>query len=152
MSDPHSLRLRALRPDDVEVISALVQDAVLPVRDIKWQMSQRRLVLLLRRYCWERAAPPAPGSDACGERVATALRFDGVQRLRRRGIDPSAEDKVAWMLGMQFHPGEAPGGEIRFLFSNNAELSAEVECIDGFMIDVSRPWLAAGRPAHSVAD
>ncbi len=144
-----SLRLRAVAEDDLAVISSLVQDAILPVRNIDWDPRQRRLILVVQRYRWECGDPAAVrDEEACGERVATAIRFDCVLRLRSRGIDQRSDDQVAYLLGLQFQPGDGPGGELRFLCSDNAELAADIECIDGVLVDVSKPWIAAGRPRH----
>ena len=157
--DETAIRLRVQGEEDLAVISSLVQDAILPIRNIEWLPRQRRLVIVVHRYCWEReptgepAGEPASGGPLAGtvpgERVASALRFDGVLRLQSRGIDRRAEDQVAYLLGLQFRPGDGPGGELRLLCSDNAELAAELECLDGALVDVSRPWIAAGRPDHS---
>ena len=145
------LRLRALAVEDLAVISSLVQDAILPVRNIEWDPRQRRLILVVQRYCWERCADSTQdpkGEKECGERIASAIRFDSVLRLRSRGIDQQSDEQVAYLLGLEFRAGSGPGGELRFLCSNNAELSADLECIDGVLMDVSKPWIAAGRPWH----
>ncbi len=154
MSDGSAtLRLRALAEEDIAVFSALVQDAILPVRNIEWDARQKRLILVLQRYCWEQG--PAEGGNELpderpGERVATVLRFDSVLRVRSRGIDQGSDDQVAYLLGIQFISGAGPGGELRFVCSENAEVCAEIECIDGVLMDVSRSWIAAGRPRHPV--
>ena len=145
------LRLRALAVEDLAVISSLVQDAILPVRNIEWDPRQKRLILVVQRYCWERcpdSTKDPKDEQECGERIASAIRFDSVLRLRSRGIDQQSDDQVAYLLGLRFRAGNGPGGELRFLCSNNAELSADVECIDGVLMDVSKPWMAAGRPWH----
>ena len=36
-----ALRLQALDADDLKVVSSLVQDAVLPISEIKWQPRKR---------------------------------------------------------------------------------------------------------------
>ena len=146
-----SLRLRALAEEDLAVFSSLVQDAILPVRNIDWDPRQRRLNLIVQRYCWERRGPesgPGHHEEECGERIATAMRFDGVLRLRSRGINQKSQEQVAYLLGLQYRPSEGGGGELRFLCSENAEISADLECIDGVLMDVSRPWMAAGQPRH----
>ena len=65
------LNLGALDPDDLRVISALVQDAVFPVTEMRWQTGRRRLGLLMNRVRWEdvgaaeRAAARSNGCAAC---------------------------------------------------------------------------------------
>ena len=137
--------------DDVEVISSLLQDSVLPVGNIEWDPRRRRLIMLVQRYCWEcgvRGDDSPADDEEFGARIASAIRFDGVLRFRCRGMDPKVQDQAAVLLRLEFRPGDGPGGELRFLCSGNVEFSAHLECIDGVLMDISRPWLAAGRPQH----
>src|SRR5690554_4497036 len=48
-----ALALRAESPEDLQVIAALVQDAVLSAADIVWNARTRRLALLINRFRWE---------------------------------------------------------------------------------------------------
>ena len=58
--DDRPLNLLARDGDDVAVISALLQDAVLPGADLKWDRKARRFVALVNRFRWEdRAAAEA---------------------------------------------------------------------------------------------
>ena len=54
-ADPAPLALVAQDVEDLTVISALVQDAVLPVTEITYDMRHRQLALLLNRFRWEDA-------------------------------------------------------------------------------------------------
>ena len=47
------LHLGAADADDLTILSALIQDAVLTVADIAWDGSARRLALLVNRFRWE---------------------------------------------------------------------------------------------------
>ena len=57
---------------------------------------------------------------------------------------------IRWHIfsGCSSGPETDPAANCVFLCSNNAELSADLECIDGVLMDVSKPWMAAGRPWH----
>ena len=50
-----ALALRAETAEDLKVIAALVQDAVLQVTDISYEPRHRQLALLVNRFRWEDA-------------------------------------------------------------------------------------------------
>ena len=68
------LKLVALDRDDIEVVSAHVQDALVRVADIFWQPREHRFVMALNRFDWMTAA------DAKGD--STAKRITGGAALR----------------------------------------------------------------------
>ena len=52
-----ALRLIGHDPEDVPVISALMQDAAVRVDDIAFDAKARRFALVANRYCWEKDVP-----------------------------------------------------------------------------------------------
>ena len=69
------LNIGALDPEDLSVISALTQDAVFPITEMRWQPRARRFALLINRFRWEDT-----GRDRHGpERVQTLLVLDDGQ-------------------------------------------------------------------------
>jgi len=140
------LRLLAQSPEDLEVLSAALQDAVWLLGDFLYESGARRFTLALNRYRWE-----APGRGR-GERVRAALQIGGVLTARTKRLRQNAEDAVVSLLSMAFEPGEAPGGMLVFTFSGGGELRLEVECMDMVLADTSQPWRAAGRPEHDTSE
>ncbi|GGA95881.1 DUF2948 family protein [Allosediminivita pacifica] len=140
------LYLGALDPDDLQVISALVQDAVLQVSEIRWQAGQRRLALLVNRLRREAsvAEPQAP------ERVRALMVVDNVLRVASQGIDRSDPDLVLSILSVGFEPGEDGTGAVVFTLAGDGAIKAEVEALDVVLRDVTRPYLApSGKvPVH----
>lgn len=141
MAEPKPLRLLAQDADDLAIISAAVQDAVLRVGDIVFEPNARRLTLALNRYRWE---------SGDGERVRSGLQFAGVLKVQTRKVKRSAPGAILELLAVSFTPAEPPGGTITFSFAGGADLRAAVECVEGVMADVSRPWSAKHQPAHDV--
>ena len=135
-----ALRLLAEDADDLEVISAALQDAVGRIGDISWERSARRLTIALNRIRWE-------AGDG-GERVRAAIQLGGVLGVRARNLRPEAKDAVVQLLAVTFSPGEAPGGVVTFAFADGADLAAQVECIDAALSDLSAPWSTARTPEH----
>jgi hypothetical protein len=135
------LRLLAQDIEDLEIISAALQDAVVKVGDIGFEPGARRLTLALNRYRWENPA---------GQRVRSAVQFGSVLGLEAKKINRGAKDAVLELLALTFEEGESPGGLLTFSFAGGADLRARVECIEAVMADVSRPWPTPRTPHHEV--
>ncbi len=129
---PEQLRLIALDPDDLAVISAHVQDARVQAADIVWRQDEKRLVVGLNRLDWEQtlAGGTAP------RRLIAALRFDRALACKSRNIDLDQPEALLELVGIEFHPGEAPGGSALLLFSHGGALRLDVECLECELTDL----------------
>lgn len=146
------LRLGIESTEDLSVASALLQDAVGRAGDVTWMSRRRRLVLLLNRFRWE-DRDAASRERRAFERVRTALVLDNVMKVQVRGLDPARKDDVFALLSIQFELGDEPSGLLRLTGAGDAEIALEVECLDGQLMDLTRPWEAAsGRPPEHGAD
>ena len=144
------LKLIALDEEDLNVISAHVQDAVLKVGDMAWLPRERRFVALINRFDW---AAVASGAGRQGlRRRRTALRFERVRSARIQGFDLGAKQQVLSLLAIQFEAGAAPAGAVTLVFSGAAAVRLEVECIEAGLSDLGAAWRAKGRPVHPDAD
>ena len=141
-STPARLKLLAEDADDLEVISAALQDAVAKVGDIRFEASARLLTVAFNRFRWE---------GAKGERVRTGLQFGGVLKAQARRVRRDAADAVVELLAISFEPaGEGdPGGTVVLHFAGDADLKLEVECIDAALADISDPWPTPRTPGHA---
>ena len=139
MSVTPPLRLLAQDAEDLEVISAALQDAIAKVGDINFEPGARQLTVALNRYRWE-----ADGR----ERIRTALQIGGVLSVQSRKLRRDPKDAVVELLSLSFEPGEAPGGAVVLYFAGGADLKAEVECLDAVLADVSAPWPPTTSPRH----
>ena len=133
------LRLLAEDADDLEVISAALQDAVTHIGDIRWEPGARRLTIAFNRFRWE---------VGDGERVVTGFQLGGVETVRARNLRRDASDAVLQLLALTFEPAEPPGGRILFAFADGGDLAAEVECVDAALADLCEPWRSAHKPGH----
>jgi hypothetical protein len=143
------LRLRAETPEDLTVISALVQDAVAETSEIAWARRHRRFALLVNRFRWE-DAPAAERQGRPFERVQALLSIEGVLAARASGVDPADRDLVLSLLALGFEPGEDGAGTVRIVLAGDGEIALEVEALDVTLADVTRPYEAPSghRPSH----
>jgi hypothetical protein len=135
------LKLTALDAQDLEVISASMQDAVLKAGDIRYLKREKKLVLAARRFAWEVASKT-------NERRLTGLHFGRVLAVRSQGIDRKAKDAVLSLLSITFAATDEPAGTIAIAFSGGATLHFDVECIEARLADLGPAWEAGRRPSH----
>jgi hypothetical protein len=132
-------RLVALDEDDLAVISAHVQDALVVGSDIIWRQSEKRLVVGMRRPDCEQRL-----TGECEPRtLISALRFDRVLSCKSRGIDMNAADLALTLVGIEFHPANEPGGNALLLFANGGVLRLDVECLECELADLGTDDLSA---------
>ena len=135
------LKLKAADAEDLEILSARLQDAVGKLRDFLWMPKERRFAVLLNRFRWE------AGDDT---RVQAALHFDGVIRVLSQNIKLGAPEAVVALLAVRFIPKAEgdPAGTIELLLAGGGAFRLEVECIDAELADLTQPWAAHARPRH----
>ena len=143
------LRVRAEVAEDVPVISALVQDAVLPITEMRWDRQARKLALLLNRFRWEdQGAADAQGRAY--ERVQSLLILGGVLGVSSQGIDRGEAATVLSVLSLTWEPQADGAGRVVLVLAGDGAIAVEVECLDLVLKDVTRPYLApSGKlPSH----
>jgi len=135
------LRLRASAPDDLQIMAALVQDAVFPITEMKWDRQQRRFAILLNRFRWEEMAA-AERAGRAFERVQSIVAIGDVARVSSSGLDLAARDSILSLLDLTFRPGEDGTGRIVLTLAGDGAVAVEVEALDVLLRDVTRPYAA----------
>ena len=137
------LKLAAADAEDLEMLSARLQDAVGKLKDFAWLPKQRRFAALVNRFRWEDAKGP-------GTRVQAVLRFDGVSKVQSVNVKHGAPDAVVSLLAINFIPsGEGdPAGTIELALAGGGTIRLTVECIDAELADQTAPWAARAKPDH----
>jgi hypothetical protein len=138
------LKLIALEQEDLAILSAHAQDAVVKVADVIWRPTEKRLVVPLNRFDWEAAVAGAPEY----RRRRAALRFDRVGALKCRRVKPTDKDAVLNLLAIEFLEDDPPAGVILLTFSGGAVLRLDVECLEVELADLGPAWATAACPAH----
>ncbi len=138
------LNLVARDADDLAVISALIQDAVLTAGDLRWTKPKRQFAILINRYRWEDGAAQRP------ERVRSLLVLDDVTIVQGQGVDRTDPDLVLSLLSLGFAAGDDGTGVVTLTFAGDGALALGVEALEVSLKDVTRPYLAPSRkiPKH----
>lgn len=139
------LKLLAIDDEDLAVISAHVQDAVVKVGDMGYATTDRRFLMLMNRYAWE-----VGDKRGRGQRKRTELHFDFVSSAHAEGIDLNAKDGVLELLAVTFTKGEDPAGQVLLAFAGGGTVRLEVECLEARLRDLGGTWAAKAQPKHEI--
>jgi len=139
------IRLIARDADDLQVISALVQDSVLPSSEISWLPNESRFALLLNRFRWE-------GKTRKSERVQSVLVFDCVETVKTDSVDPTDKDQILSVLAIELSEEEDCRASINIVLAGDGDIRLCVECVEVILQDTTRPYDApsGSAPTHNL--
>ena len=135
------LKLSALDPADLEIISAHMQDAVVTLGDIRYLKQAGKFALIANRFLWQNQKPPY-------ERRRTGLSFDRVREAKSHRIRQGVDDAVLALLSVSFISAEEPSGTIVLTFSGGGQINLAVECIEARLEDLGPTWATPNLPSH----
>jgi hypothetical protein len=139
------LKLIALDPEDLNVLSCHLQDAVIRVGDMAYMKKEMRFAAIANRFDWEQAAQI---DDATFRRRRAGLRFERVKSAELHGIDLRQKDAALELLAVTFEPGEEPSGVLTLFFAGGGAIRLEVECIEAELRDLGAAWRTRTKPDH----
>jgi hypothetical protein len=138
------LKLTAFDADDLAVISAQMQDAVILAGDVRYLRRAGKLVLVANRFAWDETGD----GQRRFHRRRTGLHFDRVRDVKAQRIRQDNPQAVLSLLAITFEPSEEPSGKIRLDFSGGGRIEASVECIEAALDDLGPGWETAHMPSH----
>ena len=151
------LRLKGEDIEDLEILSALLQDAVVFVGEAAFAKSQGRFVLMVARFIWQDAEDKgmarrkrqriAEGGDYL--RVRGALHFNFVRGVKARGVDQSEKAAPLDLLSLRAEKAENGFDLIHLSFAGGGEMMLEVDGIEYAYEDRSEPWATPIKPEHA---
>lgn len=149
-----ALRLRAMDQDDLQVIAACLQDALVPLREMAFMADERRFMAAFNRFQWERLADPEDVADLT--LCQSVLRVDHVDAVQYRGLDGDL-DGVKFELLTIVAEGEAGaeeegGYKITLLFAGDVALRLKVSNLAISLQDFGEASAANVAPHHDLSD
>lgn len=149
------LKLQALDADDLKVLSAHCQDAVVRIDEMLYLASEKRFALVLNRFDWVAAMRPIPWLQAkTYQRKRAGLRFESVKGVKVQGFDPnppaSGSAAVLTLLAMTYTRvlPDSPEGQIVLNFGGGAAVRLDVGMIEAELRDLGAVWSTELRPDH----
>ena len=148
-----ALHLKAEDEEDLAVISSCLQDALVPLSDMRYEPDIKRFTLALNRFRWEEARAAAPGqAQRAYERIACGVAFDEVENVSLRGIERQKRDRLLELLAVV--PGAAESRAspeekaILLLFAGGGTIRLECRRLSCRLDDFGEPWPTNWQPRH----
>ena len=145
------LRLLAVDTEDLAIVSAHCQDAVIRVEELHFVPAEQKFVVEMNRFVWEKLVPPKRFTlfrRPDYERRRAILHFDRVLNASRLGFDRLAPDDVLVLLAIRFEEGDAPSGSVELVFAGGSAIRLQVEVVEAQLTDVGGAWSTVARPNH----
>jgi hypothetical protein len=143
--DDAAIKLRAEDADDLAVISACLQDALVPVRDLAYDPEERTFLFVANRFRWEERFR-AEATASC-RRILCAVTLSDVSAVAYTGFRRSDHDRFLSLLAIR-----PEAGAVRLEFSGGAAIRLEVARIRCYLRDLGEPWPTRWQPRHDPDD
>ena len=142
--DGSALKLRAEDADDLAVISACLQDALVPVRDLAYDAEDRTFLLVANRFRWEDGLRRA-AEEGGFARILCGITFLEVAAVSYIGFRRSDNSRILALLAIRHEDGA-----VRLEFSGGASIRLEVARILCHVRDLGEPWPTLWQPRHDL--
>ena len=149
MTEEKRLKLRAVAAEDVEIISALLQDGLVAASDLHHDKDAASFVMVINRFCWEQAddtdSETQPNRCLCGLKVAH------VKQVSRRGLS-SGVNQFYNLLSITYEEvknNEKVIKRLTFTFSDGYGIRLTVDDLALIVQDIAVPHPGLARPKHN---
>ena len=145
------LRLLARDSADIEVLSTLLQDAIVPGVDMLFDRDRKRFIFIANRFCWERPAIAeviGEKGEPVRERSLCVVRIEGVQRVLQNNIPARRDKELFNLLAVICGDGVENETYVDLMFSAGTTVRLLVEIIEVAATDVEEARPTTSQPKH----
>ena len=150
------LRLLARDEDDAAVVSALLQDAIIPGADMEFKRKTNQFFIVANRFCWE--IQPLDGVTSSDGKPVHQRRLCGicirhVTAVQHHNWPDMRQDALFNLLALRHvDMAEQAGKEmgLQFEFSGGSSLQLLTDEIDITLADLDMGYPTSLQPAHGV--
>ena len=140
-----NLRLLATSDEDLRIIAAHLQDAILTVKDAANLKKNRIFLIQLNRFMWEDVEK---GVFRKNKRIRTMLKFDNVISVLSKNINTKKDNNFLDFLTIESNLLPDKSYEIKLIFSGDSVIKIKAEVIDVSLDDQGLPWETKAQPKH----
>ena len=140
-----NLKLSAASDEDLRVIAAHLQDAIVSVQDIANLKKNRIFLIQLNRFMWEDVEK---GVFRKNKRIRTVLKFDNVISVSSKNINVTEDKNFLDFLTIESNILPDKSYEMKIIFSGNSAIKIYAEIIDVTLDDQGIPWDTKIKPKH----
>lgn len=141
MTEHKRLKLRAVSEQDVEVLSALLQDSLVAASDLRYLAEEACFVMVLNRFCWEQ---DSSGNKASPQRCMCGLKVGSVSQVRQRGLSEQT-NQFYNLLSITYEKAEK---RLTFTFSDGYGIRLAVDELAILVQDMADPHPGFATPRH----
>ena len=142
-----NLKLIATSEEDLRVISAHLQDAIVLPIEIANLKKNRILLIQLNRFMWEDVEK---GVFRKNKRIRTVLKFDNVIEVNSKNISQTSKDRFLDFLAIESNQMPDNNYEMKLIFSGDSVIRVIAEVIEVALDDQGEPWETKNKPKHKV--
>jgi hypothetical protein len=143
------LRLKAEDADDLAVMAACLQDALIPLSEMVYLPEEKRFLAAFTRFRRERL--PDPEASEGLTQCHCVLAFIGVEAVKHHGVDRRLGGVKHEFLTMMAEPAEDGLTTVVLIFAGDVAIQLRVRALAATLSDFGEPWPAHAAPRHELA-
>ena len=145
--DEKNLKLIARTEDDLRVVSAHLQDAIVNTAEIASLEKNKIFLMQLNRFMWEDVEK---GVFRKNKRIRTILKFENVLEVNSKNINQKNQDQFLDFLAIECQQTPDKHYEMKLIFSGDSIIRVLAEVIEVTLDDQGEPWDTKNKPKHKV--
>lgn len=147
-----TLKLLAQDAEDIQVMAAVLQDAIAPLSDMAYRAAEKSFVMVVQRFCWDGTAREPEELRATSEdelpvrvfeRVSCALDIEGVESVQTQGIDPDDATAILDLLTLTLE-----GPYLTLIFAGGGKIRLQLQNWRAKLCDFGESWPTTHCPRH----
>ena len=124
--------------EDYEVLSSLVQDAAIPISEMKFDKVEKQFFLVCSRFSWEKRL-----QNKGNKRIVSGICFDNVIEVKKKNFPSFNSESILNFLTLK-----KVTGFIELIFSNNILIKLVGNNISFRIDDLNKEWPTIFSPNH----
>ena len=142
-----NLKLIARTEEDLRVVSAHLQDAIVNVSDIANLKKNKIFLMQMNRFMWEDVEK---GVFRKNKRIRTIIKIENVINVHAKNINQSKKDKFLDFLTIETNRMPDNNYEMKIVFAGDSIIRVISEVIEVTLDDQGDAWNTKNKPKHKV--
>ena len=151
MTEENKLKLRAVEKEDVEILSALLQDGLVAASDLHYEKDESSFVMVINRFCWEKANDNELKTQL--HRCLCGVKIAHVRQVSQRGQSAKANQfyNLLSITYEEIEQNEKAMHRLTFTFSGGYDIRLFVSELALIVQDIAAPHPGLARPQHKMS-
>ena len=142
-----NLKLIAKTEEDLRVVSAHLQDAIVNISDIANLKNNKIFLMQLNRFMWEDVEK---GVFRKNKRIRSILKFENVINANSKNIMQGKKDKFLDFLTIETNQMPDNNYEMKIVFAGDSIIKVIAEVIEVTLDDQGNAWNTKNIPKHKL--